>query len=104
MHLLSSESSRRFFLHAWLSYRGLFTWLNPLGYVSSRLLTPLFLAILFASMTREQGGDAARVALGSGLFAALLSSMTGTTLSVANERRYGTLGAWLASPTRLWVS
>jgi GntR family transcriptional regulator len=33
-----------------LSYRAMFLWLNPVGYLSSRLIYPVSLAILFASL------------------------------------------------------
>jgi ABC-2 type transport system permease protein len=87
--------------HAWLSYKGLFTWFNPRGYLSSRLVLPLAMGIVFMSLGR--GGLAERQQL---LTAAILlttagSVLVGVSLAVGNERGYNTMAGILAAPHRL---
>lgn len=88
---------RRFVLSAWLSYRALFTWLNPIGYVSSRLIAPVFLTLMFTLL--GGGGEATARSLAGGACLAVLSAgIFGVTLSIAGERNFGTLGLWMCSP------
>ncbi|MER7583820.1 ABC transporter permease [Kitasatospora sp. NPDC097691] len=91
----------RFWLSARLSYRALFTWLNPAGYVASRFLAPIFTALLFATVARHSGNDVQRPVVGGALMAVAAAALFGVTLAVTNERFYGTLGAWLSSPQGL---
>jgi ABC-2 type transport system permease protein len=76
-------------------------WLNPLGYVSTRLLMPLFLTLIFGYLVGSGTPMARATLLGGGLYAVFLATLTGTALSVANERRFGTLAGWLATPQPL---
>ncbi|MDP5315765.1 ABC transporter permease [Streptomyces poriferorum] len=81
-----------------LSYRALFTWLNPLGYLSSRLIRPIGLAVTFAAVSSHYGGSVARTLVGASLLACAHAVIYGLALAVANERSFGTLDLWLASP------
>jgi ABC-2 type transport system permease protein len=91
----------RLCLFAWLSYRGLFTWLNPAGYFSSRILTPVMITLLFGSLGDHLGYGAERSAVGAAIFAVGASALHGVNLVIANERQFGTLAGWLMSPQRL---
>jgi ABC-2 type transport system permease protein len=92
---------RRFLLYAWLSYRALFTWLNPLGYVSSRIMMPVMVTLLFGSIGRHLGTGAARPAVGTAMLAVASATVFGINLAVANERTFGTFGGWLMAPQGL---
>ncbi|MFD8009187.1 ABC transporter permease [Streptomyces sp. NPDC058955] len=83
---------------ALLSYRALFTWLNPLGYISSRIVRPIGMAIAFTSLSSHYGAGIGRMLAGSSLLAGAGAVLYGMALSVGNERSFGTLGSWLASP------
>jgi ABC-2 type transport system permease protein len=86
---------RRFWVYAWLSYRALFTWLNPWGYISSRIAMPVMIALLFGSLGRYLGTGAVRPAIGAAMLAVGIATVYGINLAVANERTFGTLGIWL---------
>jgi ABC-2 type transport system permease protein len=81
-----------------LSYRALFTWLNPLGYISSRLIRPIGIAVVFTSLSSYYGTGIGRMLVGASLLAGAGAVIYGAALSVGNERSFGTLGLWLASP------
>jgi ABC-2 type transport system permease protein len=98
---MSGLESNRLLLSAWLSYRALFSWLNPAGYVSSRLISPAAVVVLFGLAARHGGGAAVRPALGASLLAVATASLFGVTLSIVNERHFGTLGSWLFAPQGL---
>jgi ABC-2 type transport system permease protein len=95
---------RRLLLSAWLSYRALFTWLNPWGYLSSRVIAPVTLALLFGSVGSFTGSGTLRPVLGGALLALANAAVFGATLAVANERGFGTMALWLASPQGLLAS
>ncbi|RSM61967.1 hypothetical protein DMB66_23170 [Actinoplanes sp. ATCC 53533] len=84
--------------NAALSYRALFTWLNPIGYISSRLVRPVGMAIVFTSIGSFYSTDTSRVLIGSSLLAGVGAVLYGMALSVGNERSFGTLRIWLATP------
>lgn len=92
---------QRFLLNSWLSYRALFDWLNPAGYLSSLVVVPVAFGLLFAKGTRAGETGGWLPVLGSTLLAAANAVVYGTTLAVANERRYGTLPLWMSSPQNL---
>ncbi len=94
----------RFLLSAWLSYRALFTWLNPWGYVSSRVLLPVTLALLFGAIGRYTGGSVLRPVVGAAMLAVAAASVYGMNLAMANERVFGTLGLVLATPQSMLAS
>ncbi len=98
-----TDSLYRGALNSWLSYRALFTWLNPAGYLSSRLLAPLLVALIFGSLAGAGERDTVGVVFGAALYAVFLSGLMGSTLAVANERRFGTLSSWVGSGQRISV-
>jgi ABC-2 type transport system permease protein len=92
---------RSLVLGSWLSYRALFTWLNPLGYASSRIVMPIALTLIFGSVGRYAEGSAAGPVVGGMMIGVAFASVYGITLSIANERQFGTMGVWLSTPQRL---
>jgi ABC-2 type transport system permease protein len=97
-------SPRSLLLASWLSYRALFTWLNPLGYFSSRIVMPIALTLIFGSVGRYAQGSPAGPVVGGMMIGVAFASVYGITLSIANERQFGTMGVWLATPQRLGTS
>lgn len=95
---------RQFAISSLLSYRALFTWLNPWGYVSSRILMPILLTILFALVSTYSHNTVSQPVVGGSMLAIALSAIFGMALAVGNERRFGTLSAWLASPESLFTN
>jgi ABC-2 type transport system permease protein len=83
---------------ALLSYRALFTWLNPLGYLSSRVVRPVGMAVAFTALSAYYGSGAGRMIVGASMLAGTGSVVYGMALAVGNERSFGTLAMWLASP------
>lgn len=83
---------------AGLSYRALFTWFNPLGYLSSRIVRPVGMAIAFTSLATHYGAGADRMMIAASLLAGAGAVVYGMALSIGNERSFNTLGVWLASP------
>ena len=81
-----------------LSYRALFTWLNPWGYVSSRILLPVAEATLFAQVSATAGAGSARPVFGGSLLAIVLALVIGLPLSLVNELRFGTWATRRCSP------
>lgn len=95
---------RTFALSAWLSYRALFTWLNPWGYISTRIVAPIVLALLFGSLGRFAGTGVQRPVVGGALLAVALAAVYGMSLAVNNERNFGTLELRLIAPEGQLVS
>ncbi|MFJ4337071.1 ABC transporter permease [Streptomyces sp. NPDC088915] len=90
-----------------LSYRALFNWATPPMFVGTLLVGPLLQVFFFVYLGREPGVADDRFHLvGNAVLAASASCVYGGTTAVANERRYGTLGAVLLSPRHripLWA-
>jgi ABC-2 type transport system permease protein len=101
---VTTHRMRSLLVGSWLSYRALFTWLNPLGYVSSRIVMPVALTLIFGSVGRYAQGAATGPVVGGMMIGVAFGSVYGITLSIANERQFGTMGVWLATPQRLGTS
>ncbi|MCZ0980104.1 ABC transporter permease [Streptomyces diastatochromogenes] len=90
-----------------ISYRALFNWTTPPMFIGTLLVGPLLQVFFFVFLGRELGVADDRFHLvGNAVLAASASCVYGGTMAVANERRYGTLGAVLLSPRRrvpLWL-
>lgn len=95
---------RTFLLAAWLSYRALFTWLNPWGYISTRIVSPIVLALLFGALGRFAGTGVERPVVGGALLAVALASVYGVSLALNNERQFGTLELRIMAPEGQLVS
>lgn len=95
---------RRLALASWLSYRALFTWLNPVGYVSSRVVSPIALTLLFSMLAIDTGRAVARPLLGGALLAVAGATLFGLSLAVNNDRMFGTFAVTLATPQGMAVN
>lgn len=85
----------------WLGYRALFTWLNPLGYVSTRLVQPVATALLFVGALSVSAGSVNRPVFGTALLATVSAVMFGVTLLVGNDDEFGTLDYRILTSQRL---
>ncbi|MFG2599182.1 hypothetical protein [Streptomyces sp. NPDC048462] len=86
-----------------LSYRALFNWTTPPMFVGTLLVGPLLQLLFFVFLGRQlQVADDRFYLLGNAVVAASTACVYGGTMAIANERRYGTLGAVLLSP-RYWA-
>lgn len=82
-----------------LSYRALFNWTTPPMFIGTLLVGPLLQLLFFVFLGRQLGvADDHFYLLGNAVVAASTACVYGGTMAIANERRYGTLGAVLLSP------
>lgn len=90
---------RLFFVGGLLSYRALFNWIRPGIYVTTMLGSPLFQILFFAYLGRYSGlRDDTYFVVGNAIQISAMSGIYAMTLTIANERHYGTLSPLLASP------
>jgi ABC-2 type transport system permease protein len=82
-----------------ISYRALFNWIRPLSYATSMLGIPLFQMLFFAYLGRFAGvRDDAFFVVGNAVQATAMGGLFAMTMTIANERFFGTLGPVLATP------
>ena len=90
---------RLFFLGGVLSYRALFNWIRPVIYATTMLGSPLFQILFFAYLGRFSGlRDDTFFVVGNAVQISAMSGIYAMTLTIANERHYGTLSPILATP------
>ncbi|MFN2526156.1 MAG: ABC transporter permease [Actinomycetota bacterium] len=90
---------RVFWVGGLISYRALFNWLRPEIYIPTMLGSPLFQIIFFAKLGDYAGveNDAFFV-VGNALQVSAMAGIYGMTMTIANERYFGTLSSLLATP------
>ena len=82
-----------------LSYRALFNWIHPLIYVTTMLGSPLFQVLFFAYLGRFTGlRDDTYFVVGNAVQVSAMSGIYAMTMTIANERQFGTLSPLLATP------
>ena len=92
-------SLRIFLLGGVISYRALFNWIRPLSYATSMLGIPLFQMLFFAYLGRFAGvRDDGFFVVGNAVQATAMGGLYAMTMTIANERFFGTLGAVLGTP------
>jgi len=94
------ENIRIFFQGALLSYIALFTWLRPVPYIASKIITPLAEMLFFTFLgVAATGWDTSSFyVVGNAVQAAAVSGIYGVTLSVGGERWSGTLPYLFGTP------
>lgn len=92
-------SLRVFFFGGVISYRALFNWLRPEIYIPTMLGSPIFQIVFFAKLGDYAGveNDAFFV-VGNALQVSAMAGIYGMTMTIANERYFGTLSSLLATP------
>jgi ABC-2 type transport system permease protein len=92
-------SVRIFFVGGLISYKALFNWIRPEIYIPTMLGSPLFQILFFAHLGRYSGlRDDSFFVIGNAVQACSMASIYAMTMTVANERYFGTLSALLATP------
>jgi ABC-2 type transport system permease protein len=90
---------RVFFIGGMFSYRALFNWIRPLTYVTTMLGSPLFQILFFAYLGRFSGlEDDTFFVVGNAIQVSAMAGLYGMTMTIANERQFGTLSPLLATP------
>jgi len=90
---------RVFFVGGVIAYRGLFNWIRPAMYIPTMLGSPFFQLIFFTKLGQYAHAESRDFyVVGNSVQVCAMSSVYGMTMSVANERQFGTLGPLLASP------
>jgi ABC-2 type transport system permease protein len=93
------KTLRLFFLGGMFSYRALFNWISPLLYVTTMLGSPLFQILFFAYLGRFSGlEDDTFFVVGNAVQVSAMAGIYGMTMTIANERQFGTLSPVLATP------
>lgn len=97
--------ARLFFAGGLFSYRALFNWISPLMYTTTMLGSPLFQVLFFTYLGRSY--DAARgdlfYVVGNSIQVCAMSGIYAGTMTIANERQFGTLSALLGSPANRFL-
>jgi ABC-2 type transport system permease protein len=82
-----------------IAYRALFNWIRPSIYIPTMLGGPLFQILFFAYLGRFSGvRDDTFFVVGNAVQVCSMSSIYGATMTLANERYFGTLSSLLATP------
>ena len=83
----------------WLQYRALFNWANPPGYLSSKVMLPVFQLVFFVELGifARGRGSILYVAVGNAFQLAAINGVFGVMMTVGNERRAGTLSLLLVA-------
>jgi len=90
---------RVFAIGGLISYRALFNWIRPVMYVTTMLGSPLFQILFFAYLGRFTGlQDDTFFVVGNAVQVSAMSGIYGMTMTIANERQFGTLSPLLATP------
>lgn len=90
---------RIFFVGGNISYRALFNWIKPETYIPTMLGSPLFQILFFSYVGRYSGlRDDTFFVVGNAVQVCSMAGIYGMTMTVANERSFGTLSPLLASP------
>lgn len=90
---------RIFFVGGLLSYKALFNWIRPDIYIPTMLGSPLFQILFFTHLGRFSGlRDDSFFVIGNAVQACSMACIYAMTMTIANERYFGTLSALLATP------
>jgi ABC-2 type transport system permease protein len=93
------RSIRLYFYEAWFSYRALFDWQRIGPYLSAKLFFPLFTMLLFVFMGRFAGANTSfYIVIGNILLLPTMNGVNGVSLTIGNERIFGTLPYLIGSP------
>ena len=94
-----SRNLRLFFIGSWFSFRALFFWMTPSAYISTKLVLPLFLMLMFVFIARFVGlGNELYIVVGNALLLTTRNGVFGVMVTVSGERYFRTLPYLLGSP------
>lgn len=99
------RQARAAYIGGQLAYRALFNWTHPFMYATTLFGGPLFQMLFFMLLGRYTGlADTDFYVVGNAVLAVSGACLFGSTMAIANERRYRTLGPVLASPANRSVT
>lgn len=95
----ASTTARVFLIGGAISYRALFNWIRPSIYIPTMLGGPLFQILFFTYVGRFSGlRDDTFFVVGNAVQICSMATIYGMTMTLANERYFGTLSSLLATP------
>jgi ABC-2 type transport system permease protein len=95
------NSLRIFFVGGWMSYRALFTWLNPWILIPTFIVEPVFQILFFSYVGRDAGvGSVAFFVVGNAIQFASIPCLFGIVNTISGERYSQTLSLMLVSPAK----
>lgn len=90
---------RVLFVGGLIAYRALFNWIRPAIYIPTMLGSPLFQILFFAKLGEyARLGDVDFFVVGNAVQVCSMSAIYGATMTLANERYFGTISQLLATP------
>jgi len=98
------DAARLFVTVGWYSYKALFIWLTPIGYVMSKVAVPLLQITVFALLARSLGLEPGQRVIGNAVQSAALNGVFGTMMALHGERNFHTLAFLIASPANRLVT
>lgn len=93
------QSGGRWLRLSVLGYRALFSWLNPLDYLTIKIIEPIAQLLFFSLLGQFAGFDPAYFALGNAVRLASISGLYGSVMVMIEERLNGTLPLVVAATT-----
>lgn len=96
---------RLFWQGAALGYVALFSWMNPMLYLASKILMPMAQMFFFVYLGAyaSGGSNASFYIVGNAIQVAAISGIFGVTMSIGGERNSGTLAYLFGSPANRLV-
>lgn len=94
------EDVKFFFLQSWMSYRALFSWLNPLAYGMIKIISPILQMIFFSLLAGYvfNTKDISPWIIGNSILLCSKNAVYGVGSVLKEERFMGTLRLIVASP------
>lgn len=94
------QNMRAFLAEIVLSYKALFTWLDPKNYTVMKFLAPLVYMTFFSFLGKFAAGeDGMRyAAFGNAIMSMGINTVMGLVIVVGSERRFGTLSSLFLTP------
>jgi len=90
---------RLYLTQAWFSYRALYFWNTPFNYLASKFGFPFFAMLLFLFIGKYDGlANPVYIVIGNILLMPSLNGISGVSMAVTDEKRFGTLSYLLGSP------
>jgi ABC-2 type transport system permease protein len=96
-----TRTIRLYFIQAWFSYRALYLYNTPLNYFISKFGFSFFAMLMFVFIGKYAGlANPLYIVTGNILLMPSLNGLSGVSMAVANEKRFGTLSYLFGSPAR----
>lgn len=96
---------RFFFLQSWMSYKALFSWLNPLAYAMIKVISPILQMLFFSILAQYvfKTEDITPWIIGNSILLCSKNAVYGVGSVLREERFMGTLRLIVASPANKFL-